>query len=71
MRTCDDVAMSNLSRRGKESRAYSLVVVGGGASVVAVVGVVLWVIGVLSFGVPFLAAIVAAICFFMFRGTTR
>jgi hypothetical protein len=58
-----------MSRRERESRAYALVLVGGGAAVVAVVTFVLAVIGVLTLALPILAAIVAAICFWVFRRT--
>ncbi|HEX4759275.1 MAG TPA: hypothetical protein VH256_00680 [Thermoleophilaceae bacterium] len=59
----------HVSRSSRERRAYQLAVVGGTAGVVLVVGLVLAVIGVIGFGVPVLAAIVAAICFVLFRGT--
>jgi hypothetical protein len=55
------------SRRTREERAYRLVLAGGAAGVVAVVTFVLALVGVLSFGVPVLAAIVAAICVVLFR----
>jgi putative flippase GtrA len=58
-----------MSRRERESRAYTLAVVGGGAAVVAVVTLVLAVIGVLTLALPILAAIVAGICFWLFRRT--
>lgn len=57
------------SRRARERRAYQLVLVGGGAGVVAVVGAVLAIFGVLSWGLPVIAAIVAAICLFLLRRT--
>jgi hypothetical protein len=66
--------MSDLERRGsytprrqREQRAYRLAMVGGGAGVVAVVGLVLAIVGVIGAGLPIAAAIVAAICFVMFR----
>jgi hypothetical protein len=58
-----------VSRSTRERRAYQLTVVGGTAGVVLVVGLVLAVLGVIGFGIPVLAAIVAAICFVLFRGT--
>jgi hypothetical protein len=58
-----------MSRRERESRAYALALVGGGAAVVAVVTFVLAVIGVLTLALPILAAIVAAICLWLFRRT--
>ncbi|HEX8743639.1 MAG TPA: hypothetical protein VF712_10940 [Thermoleophilaceae bacterium] len=54
-------------RRTREQRAFRLVQVGGAASVVAVVGFVLALIDVIGFGIPLLAAIVAVVCFVMFR----
>ena len=58
---------SRTPRRAREQRAYRLVVVGGGAGLVAVVTFVLAIAGVLGFGVPVIAAIVAAICLWLFR----
>ena len=63
--------MGGLSRRQKEKRAYSLTLVSGGAAVATVVFLVLWVIGVMSFGPVFLAALIAAGAAFMLRGTLR
>jgi hypothetical protein len=57
------------SRRNREDRAYKLVLAGGAATVVAVVTFVLAVVGVMGFGVPILAALVAVICGWMFRRT--
>ena len=56
-------------RRVREQRAYRLAMAGGAASVVAVVGVVLAIVGVVGGGLPLAAAVVAAICFFLFRRT--
>lgn len=57
------------SRRGREQRAYRLVVTGGVAGAVAVIGAVLAAVGVFGWGVPVLAAIVAVICVLLFRRT--
>jgi len=43
--------------------------VGSTAGVIAVVGLILAAVGVLGFGVPFLAAIVAVVCAVLFRRT--
>jgi hypothetical protein len=66
--------MSDLERRGsytprrvREQRAYRVAMVGGTAGVVAVVGVVLAILGVVGAGLPLAAAVVAAICFVLFR----
>jgi hypothetical protein len=57
------------SRRSREDRAYKLVLAGGTAAVVAVVTFVLAIVGIVSFGVPVLAALVAALCGWFFRRT--
>jgi ABC-type bacteriocin/lantibiotic exporter with double-glycine peptidase domain len=57
------------SRRSRERRAYRLATTGGVLGVVAVVTFVLAIAGVMGFGVPILAAIVAAICIVLFRRT--
>lgn len=57
------------SRRSRERRAYQLVLVGGGAGVIAVVGLILAAVGVVGFGIPVIAAIVAVICWLIFRRT--
>ena len=61
--------MGGLSRRDKEKRAYSLVLLGGGAGVAAVAFLALGVIGVIGPGWAFLAAIVAAIAGYLFKRT--
>jgi hypothetical protein len=45
------------------------VLVGGTAGVIAVVGFILAAVGVMGFGIPFLAAIVAVVCGLIFRRT--
>jgi hypothetical protein len=60
---------NRLSRSAKQQRAYQLVLAGGGASAVAVVGLVLAVVGVIGFGLPVVAAIVAIVCAVLFRRT--
>jgi hypothetical protein len=57
------------SRRGRERRAFQLVLVGGTASVIAVVGLILAAVDVMGFGIPFIAAIVAVVCALLFRRT--
>jgi hypothetical protein len=68
--------MSNLSRRPnrtprsvREQRAFQLVVAGGAAGTVAVVTAVLALVGVLGWGLPVIAAIVAIACVLLFRRT--
>jgi hypothetical protein len=55
------------SRRSREQRAYRLAVAGGVAGLVSVVGAVLAIAGVLGWGLPIIAAIVAIVCFLFFR----
>jgi hypothetical protein len=57
------------SRRSRERRAYQLVLVGGTAGVIAVVGFILALVDVMGFGIPFIAAIVAVVCLLLFRRT--
>jgi len=57
------------SRRSRERRAYQLVLVGSTAGVIAVVGFILALVGVMGFGIPFIAAIVAVICGLILRRT--
>jgi hypothetical protein len=54
-------------RRARERRAYQLVVAGGVAGAVGVVGLVLAAFGAVSAGWPIIALIVAAICVLLFR----
>lgn len=54
-------------RRTREQRAYRLVVTGGTAGVVAVVGFVLALAGVIGGAIPLIAAIVAVVCLLLFR----
>jgi CHASE2 domain-containing sensor protein len=58
---------SGLSRRQREQRAYRLVVAGGVAGTIAVVSFVLAIVGVLGFGLPVIALVVAVICVILFR----
>jgi hypothetical protein len=58
-----------MSRRSREDRAYKLVLAGGGAGLVTVVGFVLAIAGVIGFLIPMVAAVVAALCALMFRST--
>lgn len=58
-------------RRVREKRANQLVLVGGIAAVVAVVGFLLALFTSFSWGVVFLAAIVAVVCAVVFRGMVK
>ena len=56
-----------MSRRQREDRGFQLVVVGGGAAAITVVTAVLAIAGVLGWGLPFLALIIAVGCALLFR----
>ena len=56
-------------RRVKEQRAYRLGVAGAGAGAVAVVTGILAIVGIMGFGIPILAVLVAVICAVLFRQT--
>ena len=58
-------------RRTREDRAYKLVLAGGTAATIAVVTFVLALVGVMGFGIPVLAALVAIVCGWLFRRTVR
>jgi hypothetical protein len=58
---------SYVPRRTREQRAYRLVVAGGTLGVVAVVGFVLAIAGVIGWGIPILALVLAAVCGLLFR----
>ncbi|HEY1540463.1 MAG TPA: hypothetical protein VGF63_13750 [Solirubrobacteraceae bacterium] len=58
---------SRTPRRVREKRAYQLLLVGGVASAVAVVGFLLVLFTSFGAGIPLLAAIVAAVCFVAFK----
>jgi hypothetical protein len=57
------------SRRSREKRAYQLAVTGGVTGTLAVVTALLALFTSLTWGLPVLLAIVAAICFYLFRRT--
>jgi type IV secretory pathway TrbD component len=57
------------SRKQREQRAYRLVVAGGTAGAVAVVGLALSILGIVGSGVWLIAAIVAAVCAVAFKRT--
>ena len=62
---------SSLSRRTREQRAYRLVLATGALGVVAVVGLVLAIAGVIGLGIPFIAAALAAVCVLLLRRTVK
>jgi hypothetical protein len=58
---------SRLPRRVRQQRAYALVLATGGLSVIAVVGILLAVVGIVGFGTPLLAAAAAVACGIVLR----
>jgi Flp pilus assembly protein TadB len=58
-------------RRAREQRAYRLVTIGGGAAVVAVVGLILTLVTAFPGAVWVIAAIVAAVCAVLFWRTVN
>lgn len=62
---------SRPTRRRREQRAYNLVLATGGLGVVALVGAVLAIAGVIGWSLPILAAILAVIAGVLFRRTVR
>ena len=58
-----------LSRRQREKRAYQLTMATGALTAVGVAGIVLAVVGVIGAGLPILALVLAAVCFFLLRRT--
>jgi hypothetical protein len=57
------------TRREREQRAYRLVVATGTLALIAAVGVVLAIAGVIGGTIPVVAAVLAAICFVLLRRT--
>ncbi|HZV75554.1 MAG TPA: hypothetical protein VFF79_17725 [Conexibacter sp.] len=58
-----------LSRRQREQRTFRLLVATGTLGVIAVVGIVLAIAGVVGGTVPFLAAVLAIVCGLWLRRT--
>jgi hypothetical protein len=58
---------SHTPRRTREQRAYRLVVAGGVAGAVAMVGFLLAIVGVIGIGLPLIATVVAAVAALLFR----
>ncbi len=56
-------------KRVREQRAYRLVLAGGLAGTVGVVGLVLAVLGVVEATLPIIALMIAALCAVLFRRT--
>jgi sulfite exporter TauE/SafE len=60
---------SRVSRRQRERRAYQLVLATGALAVVAVVGIVLAIAGVVGGTIPVLASVLAVVCGLLLRRT--
>ena len=58
------------TRKQREQRAYRLVLAGGTAGLVAVVGALLAIFTGFSWTIPVLAAVVAVLCFVLLRRAT-
>ena len=58
-----------LTRSQREKRAYQLTLATGALGLVAVVGIVLAIVNVIGFGLPILAAILAAVSGVLLRRT--
>ena len=56
-----------VSRRQREQRAFILLVTGGIAGAVSLVGLVLAIAGVIGWGIPIVTLIVAVACMLLFR----
>ena len=58
-----------MTRRQREQRAYQLTLATGGLSVVAVAGIVLAAVGVVGWGLPILAIVLAVLSGLWLRRT--
>jgi len=58
-----------MSRRKREQRAYYLVLASGGLAVAAVVVLVLSIVGIASFGLFIILAVLAAVAGYMLKRT--
>ena len=62
---------TRLTRKQREARAYRLTMATGGFTVVAVVTLVLALVTSLSFGIPFVAIVLAAVSGWMLKNTLK
>lgn len=60
---------TRMTRRQREQRAYQLTIATGVLSVAAVAGIVLAAVGVIGFGLPIAAVILAVVCGLLLRRT--
>ena len=69
MNELDRPSRSRISRRTREDRAYRLVLASGALGTLAIVGFALAIFGVVGWGLPLLALVLAAVCGFLLRRT--
>ena len=67
MNELDRPSRSRISRRTREDRAFRLVLASGALGTVAIVGFALAIFGVVGWGLPLLALVLAAVCGFLLR----
>ena len=62
---------SRPSRKQREQRAFRLVVAGGALGLAGVVGLVLAILTSFGAGLPIIALVLAAVCFWLLRRTVN
>jgi hypothetical protein len=62
---------SRLPRRAREERAYRFLLGSGAFGVIALVGFILAIAGVIGAGIPLIAAVLSVVCGFLFQRTVR
>jgi hypothetical protein len=60
---------SRPSRKQREQRAFRLVLAGGTLGILGVIGLVLAIVSSFGAGLPILALVLAALCFWLLRRT--
>jgi hypothetical protein len=60
---------SRLTRKQREQRAFRLIMAGGTLGLVGAVGLVLAIVTSFGAGLPILALVLAAVCFWLLRRT--
>jgi hypothetical protein len=60
---------SRLTRKQREQRAFRLIMAGGTLGLVGAVGLVLAIVTSFGAGLPILALLLAAVCFWLLRRT--
>jgi hypothetical protein len=62
---------SRLPRRAREERAFRLVLASGAFGVIALVGFILAIAGVIGAGIPLIAAVLSVVCGLLFMRAVR